>query len=113
MTIKHIRNKRKKKQQDFQKRKNLATTNYSDQSASVTNNTASVSSSITGLTGGTSPASAGTGRGHGKLVIFMYNVQVLQTNTKHPTLPVPIHSVMPHIMLQLGPNLNNSKSSII
>jgi hypothetical protein len=29
-TIKHISNKQKKKQQDFQKHKNLTTTNYSD-----------------------------------------------------------------------------------
>ncbi len=83
-TIEPIRNKQKKKQQDSQKRKNLATTNYSDfndtskeriwqqvlQSISTASNAASVSSSITGATGGTSTASAGAGRGRGKPIIF-------------------------------------------
>jgi hypothetical protein len=123
-TIKHICNYWKKKQQDFQKHKNLATTNYSDfnnaskeriwkqvlQSVSVTNNTASISSSITGLTGGTSLASAGNGCGCGKPDVFMYDMQVLQIDTKHPTLPVAIQSVITHITLQLGPDLNDSKS---
>jgi hypothetical protein len=123
-TIKCIHSKQKKKQQDFQKRMNLATTNCNDfndaskerirqqvlQTVSVTKDATSVSSSITGLTGGASPASAGTGYGCGKPVVFMYDVQVLQTDTKCPTLPVAIQSVMPHIMLQLGLNLNNGKS---
>ncbi len=66
-TIERIRNKQKKKQHDSQKRKNLATTNYSDfdvtskegfwqqvlQSVSTASDAASVSSSITGMTGGT------------------------------------------------------------
>jgi hypothetical protein len=126
-SIKHICNKHKKKQQDFQKRKNLTTTNYSDfddkskeriwqqvlQSVSVTNNAARVSSSINGLTGGTSLASAGTGCGCDKPAVFMYGAQMLQTNTKRPTLPVAIQSVMPHIMLQLGRNLNNGESPSI
>ena len=123
-TIKCIHNKWKKKQQDFQKHKNLTTTNYSDfddankehiwqqvlQSVSITNDATSFSSSITVLTGGTSLASAGTGRGCSKPVVLMYNAQVLQTNTKHPTLPVAIQSVMPHITFQLGLNLNDGKS---
>jgi hypothetical protein len=104
-------------QQDFQKHTNLATTNYSDfddaskerirqqvlQSVSIASNAASVSSSTTGLTGGTSPATAGTGRGRGgKPIVFMFDVQVLQTTTNRPILPVAIQSIMPHITLQLG-----------
>ncbi len=98
-TIKCIRNKQKKKQQDFQKQKNLATTNYSDfdkasrecirqqvlQSISVASDAASISSSITGLTGGTSPATAGAGCGRGgKPFVFMYNVQVLHQRLNSP-----------------------------
>jgi hypothetical protein len=63
--IKHIRSKRKKKQQYFTKRKNLATTNYSDfgnagkeciqqqvlNSVFIASETASVASSITVITG--------------------------------------------------------------
>ncbi len=127
-TIKCIRNKRKKKQQDVQKRKNLATTNYSDfdeaskecirqqvlQSVSITSNAVSVSSSITGLTGGTSPSTANAGCGcGGKPVVFMYNVQVLQTATNRPLLPVAIQSIMPHITLQLGLVSDNSHSPSI
>jgi hypothetical protein len=107
--------------------KNLATTNYSDfddaskerirqqvlQSVSIASDAANVNSSITGLTGGTSPATAGAGCGcGGKPVVFMYNMQVLQTATNHPILPVAIQSIMPHITLQLGliPNDSNSPS---
>jgi hypothetical protein len=124
-TIKCIRNKWKKEQQDFQKLKNLATTNYSDfdeaskeriwqqvlQFESVASDATSVSSS--GLTSGTSPTTAGAGCGHGsKSVVFMYNVQVLQTRTNHPILPVAIQSIMLHITLQLGlvPNYSHSPS---
>ncbi len=107
---------------------NLATTNYSDfddaskeriwqqvlQSLSITSDAASVSSSITGLTGGTSPATAGAGcGGGGKPIVFMYNVQVLQTATTRPILPVAIQSIMPHIMLQLGLVPNDSHSPSI
>jgi hypothetical protein len=127
-TIKCIRNKRKKMQQDFQKHTNVAPTNYSDfddackehirqqvlQSVSITSNAPSVSSSITGLTGGSSPATAGAGRGRGgKPIVFMYNVQVLQTATNHPILPVAIQSIMLHIMLQLGLIPNDSHSPSI
>ncbi len=126
-TIERIRNKQKKKQQDTQKRKNLATTNYSDfddaskepiwqqvlQSVSVAFDAASVSSSITGAIGGTYLASAGTGRGRGKPIIFMYNAQVLQIESNRPTLPVAIQSGMPHITLQLGTVLNNNESPCI
>jgi hypothetical protein len=59
-------------------------------------------------TGGTTPTSAGAGRGHGKPVIFMYDAQVLQSKPSRPTLPVAIQSLMPHIKLQLGPVLNDS-----
>jgi hypothetical protein len=126
-TIERICNKQKKKQQDSQKRKNLATTNYSDfddaskerirqqvlQSVSTASDAASVSSSITGATGGTNTASPGAGRSPSKPIIFMYNAQVLQTKSNHPTLPVAIQSGMPHITLQLGTVLNDSRSPSI
>jgi len=126
-TIERIRNKRKKKQQDSQKRENLATTNYSDfddaskkrirqqvlQSVSTASNAASVSSSITGVTGGTPTASAGARRGHGKPAIFVHDAQVLQTESNRPTLPVAIKSGMPHITLQLGTVLDDNESPSI
>ncbi len=127
-TIKRIRNKCKKKQQNFLKGKNLATTNYSDfddvskeriwqqvlQSVPIIFNAASISSSITGLTGGTSPTTAGAGRGcGGKPVVFMYDVQVLQTGTNRSILPVAIQSIMLHITLQLGLVPNDSHSPSI
>ena len=125
--IECICNKRKKKQQDSQKCKNLATTNYSDfddaskerirqqvlQSVSTASDAASVSSSITGTTGGTTTASAGAGRGRGKPVIYMYDAQVLQTESNRPTLPVAIQSGMPHITLQLGTVLGDNESPCI
>jgi hypothetical protein len=43
----------------------------------------------------------------------MYDAQVLQTETIRPTLPVTIQSGMPHITLQLGTILNNTKSPSI
>jgi hypothetical protein len=103
-TIEWIRNQRKKRQHNHQKRKNLTTANYSDfdnankehirqqvlQSISVTSDAASISSSITGITGGTTPTSAGAGRCCGKPIIFMYNAQVLQSKPSCPTLPVAI-----------------------
>jgi hypothetical protein len=116
-TLKCIRHKQKKKQQDFQKRKNLAATNYNDfneaskeriqhqvlQSISTASNAASFSSSIIGLTDGTAPASAGAGRGPGsKPVVVMYDVQVLQTVTNRPILPVAVKSIIPHITLKQG-----------
>ncbi len=126
-TIECIRNKRKKKQQDSQKRKNLTPTNYSDfndaskerirqqvlQSVSTASDAASVSSLITGATGDTNTASPGAGRGRGKPIIFMYNAQVLQTESNRPTLSVAIQSGMPHITLQLGTVLNDSGSPSI
>jgi hypothetical protein len=62
--IKRIQNKHKKKQQEFTKRKNLATTNFRDfdaasqeriqnQFLSISMDTASVAPSITGVTGST------------------------------------------------------------
>jgi len=126
-TIERIHNKRKKKQQDSQERKNLATTNYSDfddsskeriwqqvlQSVSAASDAASVSSSITGTTGGTTTASAGAGRSRGKPVIYMYDAQVLHTESSCPTLPVAIQKGMPHITLQLGTVLNDTESPCI
>jgi hypothetical protein len=118
----------KQKKKHFQKHKNLATTNYSDfddvsmeriwqqvlQSNSVPSDAASVSSSITGLTGGTSPTTAGAGRGcGGKPVVFMYDVKVLQTATNRPILPVAIQSIMRHITHQIGLVPNDSHSPSI
>jgi hypothetical protein len=52
------------------------------QSIFVASDAASVSSSITSLTHGTALASAGAGRGcGGKPIVFMYDLQVLQTAT--------------------------------
>jgi hypothetical protein len=114
-TIDHIRAKCKKQQQESKKRKNLATANYANfddegkkcikqqilQSVKVATNAASMCSSITGITGITSTASAGAGHGCGcgKPVIFLYDAQVLQTETHCLVLPVPIQCVMPHITL--------------
>ena len=73
-----------------------------------------ISLSIAGVTGGTSAASAGPGRGRGsKPVIFIYNVQVLQTKTNHLILPVAIQSIVPHITLELGPVPDDSHSPSI
>jgi hypothetical protein len=95
-TTEHIRAKVKKQQHQFKKCKNLATTNYADfdeaikeriwqqvlQAVSTTSDAASVTSSITVIMGDTSSATASAGCGHGrKPVIFLYNVQVLQTKT--------------------------------
>jgi hypothetical protein len=80
---------------------------------SIAFNAASVSSSITGIAGCNSLASAGAGHGCGKPVVFMYNRQVLQTDTNCPTLPVAIQSVLPPITLQLGLVLDDSKSPSI
>jgi hypothetical protein len=121
-------NKQKKKQQDSQKCNNLTITNCSDfneaskeriwqqvlQSVSVASNVTSISSSITGVTGGTSIASAGAGRGPGgKPVVFMYSVQMQQTKTNRPILSVAIQMKMPHITLQLGLVPNDSHSPSI
>jgi hypothetical protein len=98
--------------------KNLATTNFSDFDAAsqerirnqvlgVSMDTASIASSITGVTGSTSaatPAKSATA----KRVVFLYNAQALNTDIHHPVLPVSIQSVIPHIHLQLGTNLNDS-----
>jgi hypothetical protein len=93
-TITHICNKQKKKQQDCTNCKNLATNNFSDfndaikeciwqqvlQSMSVTLDAASISLSITSATGGTTAASAGSGRGK-KPFVFICNVQVVWNKT--------------------------------
>ncbi len=47
------------------------------------------------MTGGTTTASAGAKHGRGKPIIYMYTAQVLQTESKRPTLPVAIQSGMP------------------
>jgi hypothetical protein len=118
--IERIQHKRKKKQQEFTKPKNLTTTHFTDfdaasqeriwnQVLSVSTDTASLASSITGVTGGTSaatPAKSATA----KCVMVLYNPQALNTDIHHPMLPVSIQSIMPHIHLQLGTDLNNSGS---
>ncbi len=53
------------------------------------------------------------GRSRGKPVFYMYNTQVLHTESSHPTLPVAIQKGMPHITLQLGTVLNDTKSPCI
>jgi hypothetical protein len=80
---------------------------------SIASNAASVSSPITAITSCTSLASADAGCGRSKHVVFMYNAQLLQTNTNCPTLSVAIQSVMPHITHQLGLVLDDSKSPSI
>jgi hypothetical protein len=65
------------------------------------------------MTGGTHTASPGAGRGRGKPVIYMYDAQVLQTESNRPTLPVAIQSGMPHITLRLGTVLDDKKSLCI
>jgi hypothetical protein len=65
------------------------------------------------MTDGTPTASAGAGRSRGKPVIFMYDAQVLQTESNRPTLSVAIQSGMPHITLQLGTVIDNNKNPCI
>jgi hypothetical protein len=114
--IKRIQNK--KKQQEFTKRKNLATTNFSNfdaasqehiqnQVLSVSMDTTSIASSITGVTGSTSAATPAK-NATAKHVVFLYDTQALNTDIHCPVLPVSIQSIMPHIHLQLGTDLNNS-----
>jgi hypothetical protein len=126
--IEHIRNKHKKKQQNFTKRKNLATTNYSNfneagreciprqvlNSISVASKTASVASSITGVTGvtGSMPA-ASPSKSDQKRIVFLYNAKALSSNIHRPILPVTIQSAVPHIQLQLGTDINDSSSPSI
>jgi hypothetical protein len=109
--IKGIWNKQKKKQQVFTKRKNLATTTFSDfdvasqecirnQVLSVLTDTASIASSITGVTGGTSaatPAKSATAKPTAKCAVFLYDAQALNTDINRPVLPVSIQSIMLHI----------------
>ncbi len=125
-TIERIRAKRKKKQADFTKRKNLATTNFANLNAksqerilsqaltlcSQASEFASVTSSITGMTGGTSAASPAKSS-TGKHVAFLYIAFALKTDIHRPVLPVRIQSIMPHIKLQLGTDLNDSSSPSI
>jgi hypothetical protein len=92
----HIQNKCKKKQQEFTKCKNLATTNFSDFDATsqeriwnqvlgVSTDTASVASSITGLTGSTSAATLAMSA-TAKRVVFLYNAQALNSDIHRPVL---------------------------
>jgi hypothetical protein len=113
----HWKQAHKKKQQEFTKRKNLATTNFNfdaasqerikNQVLSVSMDTASVASSITGVTGDTSAATP-VKSPTTKCVVFLYDAQALSMDIHHPVLLVSIQSIMLHIHLQLGTNLNNS-----
>jgi hypothetical protein len=109
--------------QDFAKRKNLATANFSDfdakgqecicnQVLNCPSETASVASSITGMTG-TTLANSLAKSASAKCTMFLYDAQALNTNIHRPVLPVSIQSIMPHINLQLGTNMNDSSSPII
>ncbi len=64
---------------------------------------------MTGRTTATSPAKSASG----KRVVFLYNAQAINTNIHRPMLPVSIQSIMPHINLHLGTDMNNSSSPII
>jgi hypothetical protein len=112
-----------KKQQEIMKRKNLATTNFSDfdaasqehiwnQVLSILLDTARIASSITGVTGGTLAAIAAKSATT-KHIVFLYDNQALNTDIHCPLLPVSIQSIMPHIHLQLGTNLKDSGSPSI
>jgi hypothetical protein len=124
-TIDHICAKHKKQHQDSKKCKNLATTNYANfdneskerikqqvlWSVNIITNAASMSSLITGITGATSTpfVGAGHGRGYSRPIVFLYDAQVLQTETHCPILPVAIQSMMPHMTFQLGTGWDCSK----
>jgi hypothetical protein len=111
-TIERICAKQKKKQADFTKRKNLATTNFSNFDkkgqdrillqaltlCSRASESASVASSITGVTGRTSTASPSKSAGS-KRVVFLFDALALNTDIHCPVLPVSIQSIMPHINL--------------
>jgi hypothetical protein len=119
--IERVQNtKHKEKQQEFTKRKNLATTNFSNfdvasqeliqnQVLSISTDTASVASSITKVTGGTLVATLAKSA-NAKCVVFLCNTQALNTDIHRPVLPVSIQSIMPHIHLQLRTDLNDSVS---
>jgi hypothetical protein len=100
--IERIRNKHKKKQQDFMKRKNLATTNYSNfdevgrerircqvlNSVFVASKTVGIALSITGVTGvtGSTPA-ASSSKSDQKRVVFLYDAKALSSNIHRPIPP--------------------------
>ena len=127
--INRIRSKQKRTQQDLSKRKNLATTNFSNfdaasqeriwnQVLNCPTKTSSVASSITGMTGATSATNPATGASAGrgcssKPVVFLYNAQALNTGNHCPMLPVTMQLIMPHINLQLGNDLSGSSSPIL
>ncbi len=105
------------------KRKNHATTNFSNfdaasqehiqnQVLSILTDTASIPSSITGVTGSTSAATLAK-IATAKCVLFLYDTQALNMDIHCPVLLVSIQSIMSHIHLQLGTNLNNSGSPSI
>ncbi len=121
--INRIHSKRKRKQEDLSKRKNLATTNFSDfdaasqehicnQVLNFPTKTASVASLITSMTGATSTTSPAKSAS-GKCIVFLYNAQALNTGVHRPVPPVTIQLIMPHINLQLGNDLSDSSSPIL
>jgi hypothetical protein len=59
---------------------------------------------VTGSTSAAPLAKCATG----KCIVFLYDAQALNTDIHRPVLPVSIQSIMPHIHLQLGTNLNNN-----
>jgi hypothetical protein len=121
--IKRIQSKQKKKHQDFTKRKNLATVDFSNldaesqerirnQCLTTPSDATSVTSSVTGMTVATTVASAAKSPSK-KCVVFLYDALALTTETHRPVLPVSIQSIMPHINLQLGTDINNTDSPSI
>jgi hypothetical protein len=111
--IKCICSKCKKKQLDFTMCKNFATTNYRDffdagkeriqrqvlNSVSITSEMASVAHA----TPLPSPAKSDQ-----KRIVFLCNAKAISSNIIHPILLVMIQSILPHIQLQLGTDINDS-----
>ncbi len=118
-----IQSKQKKKHQDFTKHKNLATVNFSNFDAEIQvrirnqclttpSDATSVTLLITGMIGATTVASAAKSPSK-KRVVFLYDTLALTAETHQPVLLVSIQSIMPHINLQLGTDINNTDSPSI
>ncbi len=117
--IERIRNKRKKKQQDFTMRKHLATTNYNNfnkagkeqirpqviLSPSLPKVRASLHRSLMSLVLYLRISHAKKDQ---KRIIFLYDAKALSSDIQYPVVLVTIQSVMPHIQLQLGADINDS-----
>jgi hypothetical protein len=61
------------------------------------------------VTGGTLAATLAKSAS-AKRIVFLYDAQGFNTDIHHPVLPVSIQFIMLHIHLQLGTDLNNSRS---